>query len=254
VTRALMGTPTRRSLRHQLAESLRARVRAGEYTAGTQLPSEPELARSLRVSRSSLRAAITLLEEDGLLRRRHGSGTYVTDKPLLRNDLSRNFGVTTMIAATGLEPGTLSEQAESEPAPADVAAVFGIDAGAPLSVLRRVRTADGRPVVETTDWCRPEVMDPVALSNLVDGSIYNALDARGVSIHHGVASMSPAVATAKIAERLRVARGTLLLTLLQVDSTAEGMVVLVSREHYVADAFEISVYRRGPGEGGEEDG
>ena len=46
-------------------------------------------------------------------------------------------------------------------------------------------------------------------------------------------------------------RGALLLTLFQVDSTADGEVVLVSREHHLADAFEITVYRRGPGDGGE---
>src|SRR5437588_715146 len=189
-----MGTPARRSLRHQLAENLRSRVLAGEFRAGAQLPSEPDLARSLHVSRSSLRAAMTLLEEDGLLRRLQGSGTYVTHKPLLRNDLSRNFSVSAMIDATGLEPGTLFGSATSEPAPADVAAAFGISTGSPVSALRRVRTADGRPVVDTTDWSRSEVLDPATLSELAGGSIYSALAERGLSIHHGVASMSPTVA------------------------------------------------------------
>jgi GntR family transcriptional regulator len=97
------------------------RVQAGEFRAGARLPSEPDLAQDLGVSRSSLRAAIALLEEDGLLRRLHGSGTYVTHKPLLRNDLSRNFSVSAMIAATGLEPGTLLGHSAVEQAPADVA-------------------------------------------------------------------------------------------------------------------------------------
>jgi hypothetical protein len=39
-----------------------------------------------------------------------------------------------------------------------------------------------------------------------------------------------------------------------VDSTADGAVAMVSREHHLADAFEISVYRRGPGDGGEDQG
>ena len=42
--------------------------------------------------------------------------------------------------------------------------------------------------------------------------------------------------------------GTLLMTLFQLDSTAEGTVVLVSQEHHLADAFEVTVYRRGPGD------
>jgi GntR family transcriptional regulator len=42
--------------------------------------------------------------------------------------------------------------------------------------------------------------------------------------------------------------GALLLTLFQLDSTADGTVVLVSQEHHLADAFEFTVYRRGPGD------
>jgi DNA-binding GntR family transcriptional regulator len=47
-----------------------------------------------------------------------------------------------------------------------------------------------------------------------------------------------------------VPSGTLLLTLDQVDRTADGVAVLVSREHYVADAFTFTLLRRGPGEDG----
>lgn len=225
---------------------------AGELKAGSQLPSEPELARTLGVSRSSLRAAIALLEADGLLRRMHGSGTFVTEAPLLRNDLSRNFGVSEMIAAAGLVPGTASAEAALEPAPDEVAAAFGIVPGTPLSVLRRVRTASGTPVVESTDWCREEVLDPSELSALRGASLYEALAAQGIVVHHGVASISPTVATGATAQRLKVPTGSLLLTLFQVDSTILGEVVLVSLEHHLADAFEVSVYRRGPREIGEQ--
>lgn len=244
---------TRRSLRHSIADDLRRRVVAGEFGAGDRLPSEPELARSMGVSRSSLRAAIALLEEDGVLRRVHGSGTYVTHRPPLANDLSRNFGVGSMIAAMGLEPGTVDERRGVEPAPREVAAAFGVQPGLAVSVLRRVRTAAGRPVVDATDWCLEEVLSPDEMAVAPGGSVYAALAARNLPVHHGTASIEPDFATGETARRLAVPRGTLLLTLFQVDSTADGTVVLVSREHHVADAFEITVYRRGPGDGGEDD-
>jgi GntR family transcriptional regulator len=238
----------RRSLRHSIADGLRKRIAAGELAAGDRLPSEPELARRLGVSRSSLRAAVALLEEDGLVRRMHGSGTYVTDRPPLRNDLSRNFGVTSLIAAMGLEPGTVDAACAAEPAPADVAAALGVDAGAPVSALRRVRTAGGRRVVDATDWCRLDVLAPHELAELAHGSLYEALAGRGLGVHHAVATITPDAAPGEIARRLAVPRGALLLTLFQVESTADGTVVLVSREHHLADAFQISVYRRGPGD------
>jgi GntR family transcriptional regulator len=238
----------RRPLSHSVVRALRERIVAQGLEPGDRLPSEPELARSLGVSRSSLREGIALLEEDGVVRRLHGSGTYVSHRPGVRNDLSRNFAVSSMIAAMGVEPGTVGEECISEGAPTDVASALGVAAGTPVWSLRRVRTAAGRPVVDSTDWCRADVLPLEAMSALAGGSIYAALAERGLPIHHGVATITPAVAGGDVARRLCVTPGTLLITLFQLDSTADGTVVLVSREHHLADAFEVTVYRRGPGD------
>jgi GntR family transcriptional regulator len=246
-------TGTRRSLRHSLAEDLRARIRAGEWAPGERLPSEPKLAELETVSRSSVRGAIALLEEDGYVSRRHGSGTYVTHRPALPNDLGRNFGVSSLIAATGLAPGTVEETSRAVPAPASVAEALGVAPGEPVSCLRRVRTADGRRVVDATDWCRVEHLAPEELPAAGDGSIYAALARRGLAVHHGVAHLTPGNADGEVARRLGVPRGALLLTLDQVDRTADGVAVLVSREHHLADAFTFTVLRRGPGESDEEE-
>ena len=244
-------TTVRRSLRHSLAQELRARIRAGEWRPGERIPSEPELARQETVSRSSMRAAITMLEEEGYVSRRHGSGTYVTHRPALPNELGRNFGVSRMIASEGLEPGTVEESSGTEPAPRAVAEILGIEEGERVSALRRVRTADGRPVVDVTDWCRVDHLAPEDLPSV--GSIYAALAERGLAVDHGVAHLTPRNADGEVAERLGVPSGTLLLTIDQVDRTADGIAVLVSREHHLADAFTFTLLRRGPGDGGEEE-
>jgi GntR family transcriptional regulator len=239
---------TRRSLRHSLAQELRARIQRGEWAPGERLPSEPELARQETVSRSSLRAAITMLEEEGFVRRRQGSGTYVTHRPAPPNDLARNIGVSSLIASTGSRPGSTEERAGLVPAPDEVAEALGVEAGEPVSTLRRVRTADGRPVVDVTDWCRTDHLTPDELSGLESGSIYEALAERGLTVDHGLARLTPGNADAELARRLDVPSGTLLLTLDQVDRTVDGVAVLVSREQYVADAFTFTLLRRGPGE------
>ena len=239
----------RRSLRLSLAQELRSRIRAGEWRPGERIPSEPELARQGTVSRSSMRAAITMLEEEGYVRRRHGSGTYVTHRPALPNDLGRNFGVSSLITSTGLEPGTEEQSVALEPAPASVAEALGVGEGDPVSVLRRVRTANGRRVVDVTDWCRVDHLAPDDLDGV--GSIYAALAERGLAVDHGVAHLTPWNADGEVAHRLGVPSGTLLLTIDQVDRTADGVAVLVAREHHLADAFTFSLVRRGPGAEGE---
>ena len=195
-----------------------------------------------------MRAAITVLEEDGFVSRRHGSGTYVTARPALPSDLGRNFGVSSLIRHNGMEPGSVEETAGSMPAPEEVAAVLGVEPGEPVSALSRVRTADGRRVVDVTDWCRVDHLPPEELPAIAAGSIYEALAERGLAVDHGVATLTPRNADEELARRLAVPTGTLLLTFDQVDSTAEGVAVLVSREHHVADAFAFRLLRRGPGE------
>jgi len=241
-------TAPRRSLRHSLAEELRARIRAGEWQPGERLPSEPELARRRTVSRSSMRAAITVLEEDGFVSRKHGSGTYVSHRPALPSDLGRNFGVSALITHSGMTPGSAEESFGVAQAPATVAEALGVEPGAPVSRLRRVRTADGRRVVDVTDWCRIEHIAPEELPGIA--SIYAALAERGLAVDHGVAELQPGNADEELARRLAVPRGTLLLTIDQIDRTAGGVAVLVSREHHVAEAFTFTLLRRGPGEEG----
>lgn len=238
----------RRSLRHSLAQDLRARIRSGEWGPGERLPSEPELARRRTVSRSSMRAAIAMLEEEGYVQRRRGSGTYVTHRPALPNDLGRNFGVSSLIAHSGATPGTAEERSGTEPAPAAVAEALGIAEGEPVGALRRVRTANGRRVVDVTDWCRVDHLAPEELPRISEGSIYAALAARGLAVDHGVARLTPRNADSEVGARLEVPTGTLLLTIDQIDRTADGVAVLVSREEYVADAFSFTLLRRGPGE------
>jgi GntR family transcriptional regulator len=236
----------RRSLRHSLAEELRARILAGEWQPGDRMPSEPELARRRTVSRSSMRAAITMLEEDGLVSRRHGSGTYVTHRPALPHDLGRNFGVSSLITATGMQPGTVELTAGAAPAPPAVAEALEVPADSTVSRLSRVRTADGRRVVDVSDWCRIDHLPPDELPDIADGSIYRALEERGLAVHHGVAQLTPRNAEGELARRLDVPNGTLILTIDQVDRTADGVAVLVSREHHLADAFSFTLLRRGP--------
>lgn len=64
-------------LYRQIAEQIRALVAAGEFARGTRLPSERDIAKQLRVSRTSVREALIALEIEGLIEVRGGSGIYV---------------------------------------------------------------------------------------------------------------------------------------------------------------------------------
>jgi GntR family transcriptional regulator len=236
----------RPALPNQIAGALRAQILAGGSRPGDRLETEPALARRLGVSRSTLRSAIALLEHEGHIERRHGAGTFVTARPVLRNDLGQNFSVTDMIAGAGRRPGTADMQADLVAAPVDIAQQLQVETGAPLSRLRRVRTADGRRVVDSTDWARAEDLSPDELKAIARGSIYAALARLGLGIQHGVARIEPAIAGRELAARLAISPGTLVFAIHQVDYMEVGRPVLASLEFHLADAFELTIYRRGP--------
>ena len=65
----------------QVVDHVRQLVASGELKPGDRLPPERELARSLKISRSSLRAGIGFLSAMGVLQSRHGAGTFVSSGP-----------------------------------------------------------------------------------------------------------------------------------------------------------------------------
>src|SRR5918992_5895271 len=100
------GTTRGDSLRTSVREDLVRRLEAGEWRPSERLPSEPDLAASLGVSRATLRDALRSLEEDGFVTRVQGSGTFVTHRLRMKNNLDVNFGVTDLIRSMGMRPGT----------------------------------------------------------------------------------------------------------------------------------------------------
>ena len=231
-------------------EELRQGIEQGRFPAGSRLPSEPELAAELRVSRATLREALRALEGEGMLRRRRGSGTFVAELPRVANSLDVNFGVTEAIRSAGMRAGIAHGRHWTEPASAAEAARLGLEPGQDVLVIERVRTAEETPVVLSRDIFpsgliggRTEVID-----EMLRRSIYDVLETDlGIVIHHGVATFRPVRADHAVASRLAVPRGELLLYIWQVDYSEEDAAVLSSHEFHLADAFDFSVVRRGPG-------
>jgi GntR family transcriptional regulator len=240
----------RRFLRLAVRERLARLIAGGRWRPGERLPSEPRLAEDLGVSRATLRDALRSLEEDGFVTREHGAGTFVTFRPRLLNNLDVNFGVTHLIEAQGHAPGTGSLSVATEAADEESARELRLDPGAEVYVLERVRTADGAPVAFTRDLIPVEHLQGRVelLESLGDGSLYELLEREfKLVVEHGVAKIRPLRASPRIAGLLGLPSGALLLFLSQIDYGLEGRPVLLSDEYHVADAFELTVVRRGPG-------
>src|SRR5215204_1440360 len=190
------------------------------------------------------------IELEGLLRRRQGSGTFIADHPRMANSLDVNFGVTDAIQAAGMTAGIADGRTWVEPAAAGEAALRALAPGQDVLVIERVRTAEGKPVVLSRDLFPSRLVEgrDRVVQEMLERSIYDVLERDlGIVIHHGVARFRPVRADHAVAGRLGVPRGELLLYLWQVDYAQDGTPVVSSHEFHLADAFDFTVVRRGPG-------
>jgi len=128
-----------------LAAGLRARITQGEWPPGAALPAEAALAKEHGVALGTLRQALALLVDQGLLERRHGRGTFVRGgldgASMLRFFRFRHAG--DLQAA----PRSAIRARAVVPASAAAAEALGLPAGAPVLTLERLRSLDGRPVL-----------------------------------------------------------------------------------------------------------
>jgi GntR family transcriptional regulator len=243
------------SLTRRVSDDVRAAIQEGAFGRDGRLPSEPELARQLGVSRATMRHAMAILEDEGLINRRQGMGTFVVEPVReLRSLLNSNFGVTELIEAAGWTPGVRDLCVVAGIADQRVARELRLRPRSRVVTIQRVRTADDRPVLYTMETLPLGLLarhgtDGPGLESMLreEQSLYLVLDRLGIQIHHGIATLRAVALDEASARALELDRGTPALIVEQVDFDAGGEPVALSHEYY--PSLTVQVYRKGPGPG-----
>jgi len=243
-----LSRPSHATLTDQTVLAIQEAIKQGKFPAGSQLPSEMELLQMLGVSRTTLREALRILEEQRLIRKRRGLGTFVMERAIVK-DLSRNFGITEMISQAGYTPGMRDVQIKLDKASKTLAEKMGIPENSTIVVIERVRTANQIPVVWTRDIMPQEYLGGwmPTLTLLNQSSLYECLERyANIRIISGVASFSAIQAGREIAKKLEIQRNALLLLIDQMDSDQNQRAVLDSTEYHLTDKFNFIIHRKGP--------
>jgi GntR family transcriptional regulator len=238
----------RKTLTDIAQQELRQAIVGGTFGPGSQLPTEAELCEMLGVSRTVVREALRVLEDDGLVARRHGIGTFVRNHPILKN-LNFNFGITEMIESAGLKSGTSHLALLKETADQEKAEQLRVPLGTPLITIERIRTADGRPVVYSLDTLTEALIQRAGFDPqlLLTESIYSLLQtALGQVIEYGIARLLPVTAPRHVVEKLQLPPNALTLYIVQTDYSSEDKALVYSCEYHLPDEFDFIVWRRGP--------
>jgi GntR family transcriptional regulator len=246
-----------------IADDLRRAIRAGELAPGDRLPSETELATRYRRSVPTVRDALRVLNEEGLIDRRHGRGTFVRrprtpavransrhqwEKDRARRPLTERAGTGATEHDTGLDVSDLVFHAEYReiPAPADLAQAFGVEEGTVL-LRRTYRTrhaAETAPFNLVTSYLLSELI--AANADLLDashepwpGGTQSQLHTVGIEIDRIAERVTARPPTPEEAAELELPPGTSVILLRKISYDVRGRVVDVSDITLPGDRTEL---------------
>src|SRR5262245_24239071 len=209
---------------------------ADEYQPGDQLPAEPDLAAAYSVSRATVREALQSLEQDGVVRRVHGLGTFVNQvASRVTGALDVDLGITEAVEAANQRLGIRVLRITDVAAPLTIAERLDLAPAGRVLRIERIILVNERPAALALD----AIPAPIAARSAQayrDGSVYRFLEHEvGLVLAGGQAHVTAVDADTRLARLLEVGEGDALLRLEQVERSEDGSAVLYSLEHFVPD-------------------
>lgn len=225
-------------------DKLKQDIENGLIKPGTKLPSEFDLAKELGVSRATLREALRILEDENVIIRKHGVGTFVNPKPVFTSGIEELYSITQMIEKNNYVAGTIYVKTEVDSSTnADIKS-FNLKEVENIFRVERIRTADGEPVAYCIDKI-PESVLPKNFNFENEGSIFQTLEQQGnIHISYAIAEIEPMGYHEKISNMLHSPPESSLLVLKQVHYDIKDRPVLISINYFRADKFRFQVLRR----------
>ncbi|MGN8157476.1 GntR family transcriptional regulator [Salinisphaera sp. RV14] len=241
LSRIMLDAGIATPLYHQLARQLGDAIEAGRWQAGEALPSERALADVLHISRITARKALEQLAQRGLIRRTHGSGTFIA--PRFNEPLTRLASFTELLTQRGFTPSSrwLSRRIDSPTS--EEAFRLGLHSNARVARLKRLRLADD-VVMAVEESCLPEAVLPEP--EAVETSLYKTLEDLGRPIMRALQHITAVNADAETAALVSVPEGEALLEVTRSSYLADGspaeLSVSYCRTHYYD--FMVELHRR----------
>ncbi|KXP01486.1 GntR family transcriptional regulator [Tsukamurella pseudospumae] len=212
--------------------------RIGDLGHGDTLPAERRLAEELGVSRTTLRKALAELSAEGVLRREHGSGTYVAPPKVVRvrqlTSLSEDVGV------DGKTVDSRVLACDHVPADAETQAALELSRGARVYRVTRLRIVDDEPLAIEIAHLRGPLRGLAGRLAEDGASLYEAL-----RVHYSreIAAVEDTVETALAspdeAELLAVPTGHPMLMVHRLGRGVDGVALEWTRSVYRGDRFKF---------------
>jgi GntR family transcriptional regulator len=246
----------------QIERQIEQQILGGRAKPGSRVPPEPDLAEHLGVSRSVVRQALTRLEQGGLLSRRPGRGSFVTEKQRRSWRLEGSEGFfQDEVERLGRSVVSRVLRCQVELLPSWAVEALQLEPAASGVVLERLRYVDGLVALYDLNYLPERFASAVLpLKDDPHGSLYRVLEEEyGLVVEHGVRIVDAVIAGGRFAELLEVERTAPLITLEAVDLDGDLEPFDCYRTWVRPDRVKLEVQvtptrRRAPGSAGVGEG
>lgn len=234
------------SLTDRVKAHLKERIVDGDFDEG-RIPSETELATELGVSRTTIRDALSRLEQEGAIWRKQGSGTFVNQPGLqIKSRLEEMWAYEDVLEDHGYTPSVKVLRVESEPADEQLATELNIDPGDPLLVIEKLFLENKKPVVLTVNRIPAELVD----EDSVDGSepLPQLLEIRADRhLSYYLSEIVPVALSTHAAKQLGVKRGTPAISFEEIGFDQDNQPVVQATSFFNDDLLRFRLIRRKSG-------
>ncbi|WP_432855059.1 GntR family transcriptional regulator [Amycolatopsis sp. CA-161197] len=227
----------------QVAEQLESAVTSGKLAPGTKISDEVTLSTALGVSRPTMRQAIQLLVDKGMLVRKRGVGTQV-----VQGKINRSVELTSLhddLSAAGKQHTTTVLDVSLQPAPDLVAEHLDLKPDAQVWHLHRLRFVDDEPLALMQNYL-PESTVDLSAFDLSTTGLYQALRRSGIHLRVARQHIGARPATTEEARLLNTRKNAAMLTMSRTAYSDAGTAIEYGSHLYRADlyTFEITLVER----------
>ena len=224
----------------QIAESLRGRIGAGEFRAGDKLPSERKLSEALGVNRLTIRRAFGVLENQEIIERQHGGGTFVA-LPKLERQAAELVPFTLAMRQQGFTPGDKVIHFEKQAATKTVAQKLNLREAETVYSIYRVRLINTEPVMLERFFVSEGRFPNFERHDHTKRSGYEIMATEyGVFVEQAEQSLEPVVASSAEAKLLGISQGSPLMLERRLSFDTDGNPAEFGKDLYRGDKFRFT--------------
>lgn len=237
-----MATAARKQpLYDQLVDLLSDKIQ-NDMHPGDALPSERDLAETYGLSRTTVRLAMSELEELGLVTRKHGKGTFVSSVSRDTTDLMGTYSFTDQMRSLGRVPHTEVIDFEVREASKFVAQNMDLRLGEAVFRMRRLRTADGVPMMLERTYMPVKVFDGLTQRMVESKSLYEIVEQDfRMKIKTAEEAFGARAARPDEARLLKIDEDAPVLHLVRTTYNSKNVVIEYTRSVARADMFEYKI-------------